>query len=289
MAPQTTAGPALPPHLLAKRKRQQEAAEAAQTSSAQKQPAYEEPLQAPDSPKRRRILGPAAPPAPLDELPSTGAEEEESSDDDYGPSVPTASEHTAALQSVPKAGDSSDDDVGPQAPAEPTVTKRDEWMTLPPTADSLSRLDPARQKARGFNTSRNTQSSGGAGGPSASWTETPEEKRKRLADEVLGISPATGPSSSKGAKVTKTAESRAKDEDTARRIKEHSERYRGESLLTQHQKQKGLEEKEDDPSKRGWDWEKDMKAAPSVGRAKKKEMVDRAGGFSSRFSGGGFL
>jgi len=50
-----------------------------------------------------------------------------------------------------------------------------------------------------------------------------------------------------------------------------------------------LEEKEDDPSKRGWDWEKDMKAAPSVGRAKKKEMVDRAEGFSSRFSGGGYL
>jgi Protein of unknown function (DUF3752) len=79
------------------------------------------------------------------------------------------------------------------------------------------------------------------------------------------------------------------DEETARRLKEHNDKYRGQSLLAEHQKQKGLEEKEDDPSKRGWDWEKDMKAAPKLGRGQKKEMVDRASGFSSRFSGGGFL
>jgi hypothetical protein len=160
-------------------------------------------------------------------------------------------------------------------------------MTMPPTADSLARLDPARQRARGFNTSKNADTAKGAG-VAASWTETPEEKRKRLADEVLGIAP---PSSSvtAGGKPVADHKSKKADEETARRLKEHSDKYRGESLLSQHQKDKGLEEKEDDPSKRGWDWEKDMKAAPKLGRGQKKEMMNRATGFSSRFSGGGFL
>lgn len=59
-------------------------------------------------------------------------------------------------------------------------------------------------------------------------------------------------------------------------------------MLERHQKKAG-KEAEDDPSKRGFDWEKDMRAVPIPGRAEKKEMVDKAGGFGGRFSGGGFL
>lgn len=82
-------GPELPPHLLAKRKRKQgEAAEAA--------PAPISGAKRPDSPpngeKRRRVIGPAMPPAPLDERPPEPAEkaEEDSSDDDdgFGPALP---------------------------------------------------------------------------------------------------------------------------------------------------------------------------------------------------------
>ena len=71
-------GPELPPHLLAKRKRQADAAEA--------------PTAEPASEKKRRVVGPAAPPAPIDELPTTAPDddaEESSSDDDFGPALPT--------------------------------------------------------------------------------------------------------------------------------------------------------------------------------------------------------
>lgn len=81
-------GPDLPPHLLAKRKRQAEDEE----PSAQPSTPTEDAPKSPDgAEKRRRVMGPAPPPAPIDELPPTSAQDEEdsSSDDDYGPSVPT--------------------------------------------------------------------------------------------------------------------------------------------------------------------------------------------------------
>ncbi len=82
-------GPELPPHLLVKRKRKQEEAAEADptTSSGAKQ------SQSPDGgEKRRRVMGPAMPPAPLDERPQDPlktAEESESDDDDgFGPALP---------------------------------------------------------------------------------------------------------------------------------------------------------------------------------------------------------
>jgi hypothetical protein len=86
-------GPDLPPHLLAKRKRQAEEVEKAEVAPVLSNVA---PVDVPKSPdgaeKRRRVMGPAPPPAPLDELPRTSAHDDEdsrSSDDDYGPSIPT--------------------------------------------------------------------------------------------------------------------------------------------------------------------------------------------------------
>jgi len=60
-------------------------------------------------------------------------------------------------------------------------------MMLPPTQDGLAaRLDPQQLRARKFNSGKSaTSASQGIG---SQWTETPEEKRKRLANEVLGIS-----------------------------------------------------------------------------------------------------
>jgi hypothetical protein len=88
-------GPDLPPHLLAKRKRQ------AEDDTTTKQEAKSNlPPRSPDGvDKRRRVMGPAAPPAPLDEMPSKPAESDEdsdSSDDDYGPSLPTGQEATVS-------------------------------------------------------------------------------------------------------------------------------------------------------------------------------------------------
>jgi len=90
----STAGPDLPPHLLAKRKRQAELEEAAATT--------EKPSPRPDTPpeKKKRVAGPSLPPAPLDERPSNAPEERDSdsdSDDEWGPAPPPAGGAEAAV------------------------------------------------------------------------------------------------------------------------------------------------------------------------------------------------
>lgn len=64
------------------------------------------------------------------------------------------------------------------------------------------------------------------------------------------------------------------------------ERNRGSKLIEEH-KQKA-QFKEDDPSKRGFDREKDMQGIKISGKAK-KEMLERAADFGSRFSSGSYL
>lgn len=46
---------------------------------------------------------------------------------------------------------------------------------------------------------------------------------------------------------------------------------------------------EDDPSQRAFDREKDMASGTRIGSAQKREMLNKAAGFSSRFSGGSYL
>jgi hypothetical protein len=83
-------GPDLPPHLLAKRKRQAEQQSAENGTVEDNQ----EPG-SPNGDKRRRVMGPAMPPASLNELPRCphpDGDESQSSDDDddeddYGPSL----------------------------------------------------------------------------------------------------------------------------------------------------------------------------------------------------------
>jgi hypothetical protein len=97
-------GPALPPHLLAKRKRQAEEEEKVEAAPVSTKPA---PAHVPKSPdgaeKRRRVMGPAPPPASLDELPPTSARDDEdssSSDDDYGPSLPTGQPAAVSISHI---------------------------------------------------------------------------------------------------------------------------------------------------------------------------------------------
>jgi hypothetical protein len=90
-------GPDLPPHLLEKRKRQaDEDAEAAQNATKYAPVKLHSPE---GGEKRRRVVGPATPPVALGERPQASIRDDEdssSSDDDYGPSIPT--EETSAVR-----------------------------------------------------------------------------------------------------------------------------------------------------------------------------------------------
>lgn len=286
-------GPGLPPHILAKRKRQAEEEAAKTSTSTQVEQSQNldkrqriagptlptiEPVQN-VSPESKRVIGPSMPPAALDERPPAPPSSDESSDDDYGPSLPSGTDiYTAPpLERNISTEEQAVEDMKP---------KREGWMTLPPSADGLKNVDPSRLRARGFNTSRHTNPAKG-GGIAATWTETPEEKRVRLQKEMLGIvEPHASATPAGTGQHAASANSTANDE-TKRRIKEYTEKYRGESLMAKHQKgEQKLEE--DDPAKRGFDWEKDMNSVGKLTSSNKKEMMNRASDFS-RFSGGGYL
>lgn len=158
--------------------------------------------------------------------------------------------------------------------------ERDAWMTLPPTQDGLGRLDPTKMRARKFNTSKSGGSTGNGG--MGIWTETPEQKLKRLQDEALGIAAPANSS------VQKESRRATAEEQKARKVRQKLEKSRGKSLVEQRQDQ-GEKEKEDDPSKRVFDYEKDMAVGGKLSHKQKREMLSKAKGFGDRFSSGKFL
>lgn len=83
-------------------------------------------------------------------------------------------------------------------------------------------------------------------------------------------------------------------EETERRIREYNEKNRGRSLyeVNRERKESGKGEKkeeEDDPSKRGFDKEKDMALGGHMGEGQKRELLSKARDFGSRFQKGKFL
>lgn len=271
-------------------------------------------------PPERKFMGPTMPPAPLDQMPSYPANpsskpshDESSSDDNYGPSIPQPSKPTEDEQ------ESSDDDFGPRPPPASTTEadeaaalarlnrhapqsrtstssnkpQREEWMLAPPSSSDLThRMDPTKLKSRKFQSGKGAKapSYGASGGVSSIWTETPEEKRKRLADEVMGVArPAYAGPVAPGDERSERV--RREEEERVRRMREEIQKTRGESLVKVHSEQRrkeGREEEEDDPSKRAFDWEKDMKGR-SMGNVQKREMMNRAKDFGGRFDSGRFL
>ncbi|GAB7347413.1 hypothetical protein MBLNU459_g4337t2 [Dothideomycetes sp. NU459] len=275
----SAAGPELPPHLLAKRKRQAEDAPDTDDTSS---PGAKRPRSPASEDKRQRVLGPAPPPAPLHERPAEPAQAEDEDDrassssgsddddDDFGPALPSAAADHHHRD------DDSASHARPTAPA-PARSQRDEWMMVPPTQDDLAaRMDPSKVRARGFNTgkaARPAAAAAGAGGMDTAWTETPEQKLKRLQDEAMGVDSKAGPGSA-GFDARAYEKTREKEE-RARRIREHTDTK--------------PEEKEDDPSKRAFDREKDMGHGGRMGHAQRKEMLSKAANFSSKFAGGSYL
>ncbi|THV86878.1 hypothetical protein D6D29_01163 [Aureobasidium pullulans] len=333
----SAAGPELPPHLLAKRKRQQEEEQKDQpaTSSGANQESPQDKRQrvagpelpqsaspAPASPTLpqsagptlppskpepqvvqpvtgpvRPVAGPAPPPAPLDERPTAPPDSDsDSDDDDFGPALPSATDLNP-----------STNDYGPSIPqpeAAPARAQRDEWMTLPPQQDDLAaRMDPSKIRARGFNTGKNARGGNttpAGGNIAAAWTETPEQKLKRLQDEAMGVKPASA-----GHVDAKEAARNKEREAEARRIREQTvslskcatpgprtnvllqKQTGGPSLMDQH-KETNPENKEDDLTKRAFDREKDI-GGSSLGLVDKKDLLNKASNFGSKFAGGSYL
>ncbi|KAK8103883.1 uncharacterized protein PG998_010916 [Apiospora kogelbergensis] len=237
----------------------------------------EPPPSGPQQPQQpKRVHGPAPPPALLSERPPNPPHSDSDSDDDYGPALPTSSAHQARQSQAAAALHSA------RQAAESTAPQRDDWMLAPPSGGDLNHAqDPTKLKARKFNSGPRASTSGG-GEISSIWTETPEQKRKRLEDAVLGRTGASAAAGGQpqpghstnaaGGGVPKTRE----EEERAERIRENIQKARGPSLLEAHQRNDGkgnahaVEEEEDDPSKRAFDREKDMKLGGRIGSAQQK-------------------
>ncbi|KAK9414945.1 putative DUF3752 domain-containing protein [Seiridium unicorne] len=235
----------------------------------------------------KRVMGPAPPPAPLAQRPPGSPNSDSDSDDDYGPSLPSSNTHLARQSQALEAA--ALEAANPKAP------KRDDWMVVPPTAGSARAADPTQIKARKFNSGPRAAAGGGGGAAgeiSSIWTETPEQKRQRLENAVLGRGGTAGAGTGSGISSSdrRTKEEQAKEEQ----IRANLEAARGPSLYAAHQQQEGgkggrIEAEEDDPSKRGFDWEKDMRSGSKIGTAQRRELMDKAADFGGRFSKGKYL
>ena len=274
-------GPQLPPHLQGKRKREEEA-----PNSPSPQLSPESRSSSSDSTTKRRRIGPAPPPADLSERPSAPPSPDHcssSDDSDFGPSLPPAPGSHSAQAQARERQEREDEAAAQEAAKKP---QREEWMLVPPKQDDWSsRVDPTKLRNRKFNTGKGSKAPASKGGAeNAVWTETPEQKRQRLEDEVMGVKkPAQlGPEDKRSARDV------AEQRETDNKIREYTEKNRGQSLYSEHKKQVP-KEKADDPSKRAFDREKDMALGGKLGEAKKREMVKRAGDFGSRFEKGSYL
>ncbi|KAK8064871.1 hypothetical protein PG994_007509 [Apiospora phragmitis] len=257
------------------------------------------PASPPSAPQPKRIQGPAPPPAPLSERPpnppdaDSDSDSDDSDDDGYGPALPTSSAHQARQSQAAAALHSA------RQAAESTAPQRDGWMLAPPTGDELNHAqDPTKLRARKFNSGPRASTSGG-GEISSIWTETPEQKRKRLEDAVLGRSSGANGGGAAAAAAASANQSQPpktrEEEERAERIRNNIQKARGPSLLEAHQRGDGkgnaraVEEEEDDPSKRAFDREKDMKLGGRIGNAQRNELLKRSANFGDRFSKGKYL
>ena len=211
-------GPELPPHLAPKRKRAVD--EEGDHVACHRQPSRSRSSSSDGMQKRPRIIGPSLPPAALDELPASkpNLDEESDSDDDFGPAPPpVAGQYDAEAETLRSEAAAAAEEEAREAAKKP---QREEWMLVPPKQDDWSsRVDPTKLKNRKFNTGKGAKGPAQKGGPESTlWTETPEEKRKRLEDEVMGVKkPAHLDQGSQT-----LARSSAEAKETEKRIREYN-------------------------------------------------------------------
>ncbi|EPE10089.1 hypothetical protein F503_05184 [Ophiostoma piceae UAMH 11346] len=166
----------------------------------------------------------------------------DSDDSDYGPALPKAGDQARASELDDNSLEEESAAFDPSAAA-PSL--RDDWMLAPPSDNSIAALaaDPTKIRSRKFATGRAAAAgqaragSGGAGSAIGSlWTETLEQKQKRLADTVLGraADPRQGGDAESQGPSTSAALAAANAARNAQ-IKAYTEATRGKSLYEQHQ------------------------------------------------------
>ncbi|WEW58535.1 hypothetical protein PRK78_004003 [Emydomyces testavorans] len=233
--------------------------------------------------KRARVIGPIMPSTHM--FPRADLEDNSDSsstdDDDYGPTLPP-SKSDSLPQQQNDASDENESLVGPAVLPNSEPSKRDDWMLRPPDQlDLSSRVDPTKLRNRKFNTGRAASASTGKS-VASTWTETAEEKRKRLENEVMGVQV---PASSGAVKSQVDEASIA----MSKQVKEYNAKARNKSLYAQHQSRASEMEK-DDPSARPFDKEKDIRGPTKINHAQRRELLNKSSSnISSRFSGGKFL
>ncbi|KAL4979428.1 hypothetical protein BDW66DRAFT_102610 [Aspergillus desertorum] len=243
--------------------------------------------------KRRKVIGPSLPP-PTSRTDSNSDNnnnsDSDSSDDGFGPSLPPPAESVPQqfkLAQIPSQLSTSEEVESKPAP------KRDAWMLAPPTGGSNpSRVDPTKLRNRKFQSGPRVGNAPiGGGGVDSSWTETPDEKMRRLQDEVMGISSSLVPRVSGAGLGADDKVTQAMRE----KVEQYNERVRGEGSSSlaeekrRNDKERGKKEEEDDPSKRAFDREKDMALSSKLTNAQRRELMSKAADFGSRFSKGKFL
>jgi hypothetical protein len=123
-------------------------------------------------------------------------DEDSSSDDDIGPKL--------CIQRVSQPPVTRGDELDRQgtlagdAPANSVKRQRDDWMVFPPDRGSPS-SDKLKLRNRKFNTSKDVTSKPGNFTP---WTESHEQKKRRLENEIMGIQQPL-----EGQRVTRTPKS----------------------------------------------------------------------------------
>ncbi|PHH83463.1 hypothetical protein CDD82_779 [Ophiocordyceps australis] len=224
--------------------------------------------------------GPAKAEPKSEKSPRSSTPSSSSEDDDFGPALPSAS--APSRRAAP---------IGPALPSD-TAPQRDEWMLAPPPSSSAySERDPTRIRNRKFASRPSApKSSSSSNGPSI-WTETPQEKLRRLQNNVLGRADPNDATPQPGSHGASDA-----DDERNRKIAANIEAQRGKSLYQEHsQKRKDKSgahhgnDEEDDPSARAFDREKDMKLGTKIGTAQRRELVSKSAGFGGRFQKGSYL
>ncbi|KAJ3073451.1 hypothetical protein HDU98_001501 [Podochytrium sp. JEL0797] len=233
---------------------------------------------APAVPRKRRVMGPAAPP------PSASYRRGyEDDDEDVGPQpIPQEySEYMNRLEMEKTRQEIESRASGVSASiseAEAEAPKRGAWMTVPPEAKKLNAILGTEMKARQFSRSAKEDKIDQSG-----WTKLPGEKQQ---DESESAGKGT---KRKAAPMEYDVPPPSQhDIESQRAVEEYNRANRPQSLMEMHTKEfaQSAQFVENDASLRRFDRDRDLSSRRTDGKAR-QNLIDGATKLDDRFSRGG--